>query len=92
MGSKATEVLVAKEVVGGGARGRRADEIGPASTLPDWSYLQMPALGDLGEFLRFAGQGAEFGRRDAAPGSRFVGRGYLQNDIFLPWFRSKNER
>jgi hypothetical protein len=45
----------------------------------------------LDEFLRFAWQGSKLRRRDTAFGSRFVGRGYLQNDIFFSWLRSKNE-
>src|ERR1700680_5075289 len=45
----------------------------------------------MGEFLRFAWQGSKPRRRDTAFGSRFVGRGHLQNDIFLSWLRSKDD-
>ena len=46
----------------------------------------------MGEFLRFARQGSKLRRRDTAFGSRFVGRGYHQNDIFFSWLGSKNKR
>jgi hypothetical protein len=46
----------------------------------------------MAEFLRFGGHGSKLRRRDTAFGSRFVGRGDLQNDIFLSRLRSKNER
>src|SRR5258708_4832312 len=76
--------------VGTGARreGRRSELAdGPDSTLLHWSYGKR--FGQ--KLLRFAWQGAEFGRRDTAIGSRFIGRGYLQNNVFLARLRSKNE-
>src|ERR1700693_2983919 len=45
-----------------------------------------------GEGLRFAWKRPKLGRTDTAFRSRFVGRGYLYNDIFLPWFSSKHDR
>src|SRR3984893_7409559 len=45
----------------------------------------------MGEPLRFAWQGSKPRRRNTAFGSRFVGRGYLQDDIFLSGLRAKDE-
>jgi hypothetical protein len=43
------------------------------------------------EVLRFSWQRSKLRWRDSAFGSRFVGRSYLQNDIFLSWLCSKDE-
>src|SRR5579863_5818121 len=44
------------------------------------------------EFLWFAWYRSKLGWRDAAFGSRFIGRCYFQNDILLSGLRSKDER
>jgi hypothetical protein len=59
--------------------------------IPDADVETPFALNMSGEFLRFAWQGSKLRRRDTAFGSRFVGRGNLQNDIFFSRLRSKNE-
>jgi hypothetical protein len=45
----------------------------------------------MGELLRFTWQGSKLRRGDTAFGSRFVGRGYLQNDVFLSGLRPKDK-
>src|ERR1700682_4931185 len=45
----------------------------------------------IGELLWFAWYGSQLGWRDTAFGSRFIGRGYFQNDILLSGLRPKDE-
>src|ERR1700722_3633537 len=40
---------------------------------------------------RFSWDRAELRRRDAAFGSCFIGRGYLQNNVLLSWFGSEHQ-
>jgi hypothetical protein len=81
------------EKYGGSAGKQCSDRIGTTAGMVMSRSTRAPMLFAIvvGEFLRFAWQGSKFRRRDTAFGSRFVGRGYLQNDIFLSWLRSKNK-